>query len=62
VNYGNLEIEITLDDPKAYTAALDGDATSIHRSEHGTAGIFLPGEREGPDAFAGKWADSDSLE
>ena len=32
VNYGNLDIEITLDDPKAYTSALDGKVQPISSS------------------------------
>ena len=30
VNYGNLEIEITVDDPKAYTKTVDRQSESTH--------------------------------
>ena len=43
-NYGTLEMEITVDDPKVYTQAVDRPDGAGHRARHGADGRILPGE------------------
>ena len=45
-DYGHLEIEVTVDDSKAYYEALDRHAEAGHRGRHGARGRNLSRKRE----------------
>jgi hypothetical protein len=47
VNFGTLEIEVTVDDPKAYTKPWTVKLAQKTGCRHGRAGIRLPRKREG---------------
>ena len=52
VNYGTLEIELTVDDPKAYTKPWTIKVTQNPRPRYGTDGLHLHRERKGCPAPA----------
>ena len=51
VNYGTLEIELTIDDPKAYTKPWTILVKQILSTRYGATGLHLPGKREGRPAL-----------
>lgn len=58
-NYGTLGIEITVDDPKAYTAPWTVKLTQPIRARQRALGLLLPGEREGRRAHGGQVSPRD---
>ena len=51
-DFGHMEIQITIDDPKAYTQAMDRDRGSQSGPGHGSDGIHLQREQPRPGALA----------
>ena len=45
-NYGTLDVQVTIDDPKAYTRPFTVAVNAASRPEHGSARVRLPRERE----------------
>ena len=46
VNYGRLEIDLTIDDPKVYTRPWTVNPRATHRARHGLARLPLHRQRE----------------
>ena len=52
LNYGTLEIELTVDDSKAYTKPWSIKGYPDHCVRYGTHGLYLPRKRKGREAPA----------